>query len=453
MLLNQKDANWPLFILTINQRFLERSLSEGYSHGVVGFVIEVARELKRRGQLCGLIAYQRSLALNEPMLRKSTIAEFTCIEYYFDFTIPTVRLRESFGRAVSLLCGQYAPPDTQRVVIYHQTNVLLPLTPDELPFLVTHHGPFASDVVRVFGDQLALEAFQGGAAKLSHLIDRQQQGIEFLKRNTHGVALEMSSVQENILRVHGVPANRIKTIPPPLRLPEPPVLGSDLFDDFCGYPTINGVAGPDELHLITATARVDAFKNLTQLIRAYVGLAEEGIDVRLTMFVGSSIEEEMRSFFRRSIPVAFRSKASIEQRLPHTDLIRYFSRQRQQSVFVCTSLYETFGITPLEAVLAGMATLVPDLPDLIGVATYLPKAHRFHPDDNSLVDKLRSWHLGKAKYWIGLDQRSAVITNIGVTKCVDKLSRVSQDLLTSSRAAISCRSDNHALTETIVPYK
>ncbi|WP_387689716.1 MULTISPECIES: glycosyltransferase [Photorhabdus] len=62
---------------------------------------------------------------------------------------------------------------------------------------------------------------------------------------------------------------------------------------------------------------------------------------------------------------------------------------KNKSIFVCTSRYETLGITPLEAALNGVCTIVPNL-NLIEAASYFPSEYKFTYNIDSLNEKIIS---------------------------------------------------------------
>jgi glycosyltransferase involved in cell wall biosynthesis len=420
----------PQFILTLNHRFVPASDEDGYCYGVVGFVLEVARELERRKQLCGILAYNRQRGIKRPFLNASSVLGFQCIEFGFDFAIEPETLRNELARAVQLLSRYSGDSSHGSTIMYHQTNVLLPITSSEIPFLITHHAPFASEVVRLFGHEMASQAFQGGVEKLRHLIDHQRAGVNFLRNHPRGIALEMSPVQMNILRLQGVPEFRVRGIPPPLQV-------SKQTHDLCAKDTgiasarsgLNSQSQQRSLHLLTATARPDAFKNLHRLTEAYRRIAEAGLDVRLTIFTGEVNDEEARNQLVLTIPPHLRSGVRITARLSHEELVKFFIEQRDRAVFVCTSLYETFGLTPVEAALHGMATLVPDQPSRIGAAAYLPQDHRYRPDIDGLFEKIMGWHQNGSIGRIGKLQQAVIGEHVGVEKCVDSLCHAAREMV------------------------
>ena len=267
--------------------------------------------------------------------------------------------------------------------IYYQSNTLLPFHPTEWPFLITHHGPFASEIVRLFGVPFAIAAFQGGEDKVDHLMRVQAHGLRLLRDSPHGIALELAPVQEHYLLRHGIPRDRIHRIAPPCEAHAAPITSA-----------AEPIAGRAVLRIMTAVARADAFKNLPLLIDAANMLIASGADLHLSIFAGTdaAFDVSARADLFNAAAAALKPRTLIAPRLSHDRLLHYFRSHRATTVFVCTSRYETFGLTPLESILAGMVTLVPDRPAIIGVTEYVAPAYRFRPDAAGLADALGQFY-------------------------------------------------------------
>jgi glycosyltransferase involved in cell wall biosynthesis len=438
----------PRFVLTLNSHFVPGSEGGAHPFGVVGFVLRLAQALARRGQLAGFVLYRRDPEARQPIVTPTSCLGYPAAELSFHFEMPERALRRAFAHAVRMV-SEVVPAEgaasrsARPIVIYHQTNTLLRLTPDEIPFLVTHHGPFASEICRLFGARFACRAFQGGASKLRHLLRAQAHGVAHLKRSRQGAAVELSSVQEAVLRRAGVAASQVWRMPPPMSAPAP-----------TGPPDmINGatiVAPPQDeacdLHLVTATARIDEFKNISLLIGAANRLAAMRVPVRLSLFVGGPDETETRALLMRAIARELQPRTHIAERLPHRELACLLRVRRFNAVFVSTSLYETFGITPLEAMLAGMTTLVPDRIDRIGIAEYMDVHGRVALSEDSLVARLLEWHVERQGRWLGARQRDAILAKMGgVESAVSVLTEAATHVC---RPAAAARID-HAETPTL----
>jgi glycosyltransferase involved in cell wall biosynthesis len=367
--------------IAINGRFIPGSPDASYSVGAAGFALSAAALLARHHLFSGFLVFVRDETIASPSIGSCPVHGFPGVEVRFNFRMPPERVRDAVAAAVA------RQGDDDDTVVYYQSNTLLPFHPTEWPFLITHHGPFASEIVRLFGVSFAIEAFQGGEAKVDHLMRVQARGLRILRDSPHGIALELASVQENYLRRHGIPRDRIHRIAPPCI----PDAHANANANATGASFSGRDSGPSSrLHLMTAVARADAFKNLPLLIDASKVLIERGVDLHLTIFAGTDAASEVsaRAALLDATSPALNPRTLIAPRLSHDRLVDYFHSHRASTIFVCTSRYETFGLTPFEALLAGMITLVPDLPDTIGVAEYVAPLYRFRPDAAGLADAL-----------------------------------------------------------------
>jgi glycosyl transferase family 1 len=312
--------------------------------------------------------------------------------------------RDAFAAAVQQLTKRPEGGGEQLApVIYHQSNTLLNLTRQDAPFLVTHHGPFASEVCDRFGFAFAVEAFCGGPDKVRHLARAQALGVTHLQQSPRGIAIELSSVQDKVLRHNGVQKRKVFRTPPPIDL-IPPCATPQLTNLPSFAPRSEGNSGRG-LHIVSAAARADRFKNLSEVIAAANELTASGMPVWLSLFVGADDEERARTALRVQLSERLRTNALIAPRLSHAGLIEFFSRRESRAVFVCTSVYETLGITPLEAVLSGVPTLVPDRPGVVGVADYVEPEYRYPTTAGGLVENLADLAAAGNLARIGIRQR------------------------------------------------
>lgn len=377
-------------VLTLNSRYIPENCNAGYGAGVVGFSLAVAEQLTEADRFAGFLVYRRDEAIESPRVKRTAVLGFPAAEVSFHFRMAPALLRGAITGALSGLahggrrCGSRNSP----AVLYHQSNTLLPFNPEHTPFLITHHGPFATEVCERFGLATAVDAFQGSISKVRHLMQTQDQGVRFLASAPQGLALELSGVQASLLKRYGVPATKIVRTAPPIKgmtihptgacIHQAP--GSEHVD---GLPR-NGTG----LHVVSAAARVDAFKNFDELIFA-VNRASRDIDnLRLSLYIGDEREEPSRQRIREQLAPQVRKRSTVVARLPHCCLQRLFQVPPPRTVFVLTSRYETLGITPIEAVLAGLPVLVPDRAT-VGIAEYVSAEWRYEPGIAGLCHKLR----------------------------------------------------------------
>jgi glycosyltransferase involved in cell wall biosynthesis len=387
----------PLIVMTLNNKFVPATSDGAYGFGVVGFTVAAAAALEERGRLGGLILYQRDEELTEPSVSPRSFLGHPGVEFRFNMRMPRKALRRAFACAIHSLVASATrewPRDRRPLpVVYHQTNTLLSLTPPELPFLVTHHGPFAHEVRRIFGESFAVQAFQGGQDKLTYLMTSQRHGLARLRRSHSGVAFEMSTVQAAILERYGVPSARVIRASPPVDIcnGHAPGAAAPACDRSARDESVTAVS-PDALYIISAAARLDAFKNLGQIIEAANRLTALDICVHVQLHVGSKDEEEARGRLIAAASSALRPRVTVTPRLPHASLVRMLTERARTSVFVCSSVYETLCITALEAALAGMHTIVPHDEGRIGITEYVPPEGRFYATTDGLVRKLIEVH-------------------------------------------------------------
>lgn len=114
---------------------------------------------------------------------------------------------------------------------------------------------------------------------------------------------------------------------------------------------------------ILFVGRMDAYKNLTGLIKAYAKLLKEYNIPNKLMIVG---EKDMRypEPFHLVEELGIKDKVVFHGYVDEEELTKIYSRA---SVFVLPSLYEGFGFPPLEAMANGVPVVVSDTPALLEV--------------------------------------------------------------------------------------
>lgn len=193
-------------IIVLNGNFAPASAAGPFKCGAVAYALKAAEALDRRGLLAGFLLYRRDEGLGRPRLEPGQFPGYPALELGFHFGMR----REVVGAAL-----EEARVRLGRGRLYYQTNALLPFHPQGRPFVVTHHAPFVDHVVEVMGPRLAADAFGAGRAKLEHLRNHQRIGLDCLARS-RGSAVEISAIQADYLRRHGVEGRFIHRIHPPL---------------------------------------------------------------------------------------------------------------------------------------------------------------------------------------------------------------------------------------------
>ncbi len=261
--------------------------------------------------------------------------------------------------------------------------MLLPFHPPGQPFVVTHHAPFVDHVVEVMGPRLAADAFGAGRAKLEHLRNHQRIGLDCLARS-RGSAVEISAIQADYLRRHGVEGRFIHRIHPPLEWAD----GASGFSEAgARLRRFIGGAGPGVI-LCTACSRLDAFKNVELLVQAALRLLRSGLDLRVLIIGGPPRDGERRRL-ERLVDESLAHRFRFAPRVPRGDLAQLLDELAGRGLFVCPSRYETCGLTPLEAAARGVCTLVADAPDRVEAASLVPPRQRFTPTVEGLAAAVR----------------------------------------------------------------
>lgn len=402
-----------LFVL--NDSFCPESQDSAYTVGATGFCVALVQELAATGIRPAFVLYQRDEHLSVPALANSTFLNCPAIRIRFHFAMDQGLLSQALGDCARRLPAALRETGQFCVVFYYQSSTFLPFTPPGYPFVVTHHGPFVHDVRSKCGDAFAIQAFGGGPDKVLHLHKYQKKGLDVL-RHGPGAAIEMSSVQRRTLVERGVPVAKIFPALPPASL----LCNNVQRDD----PYRRASEDEPALHLFTAAARVDRFKNFGELILAANILVRSGVRVRLSMFVGGEGEDRARSDLKRTLIPELRCSAQIGPKLGHGALLRCMSENRKRGVFVCSSVYETLGITPLEAISSGMATVAPARRRTVGVTDYIGSSYQYYGGAAGLAAKLASLSSFEDLSEVGLQQRTRLRSLVRGQEFTGVLSRV-----------------------------
>ena len=417
-------------VMTVNARYLREAEDDYFGFGVVGFVLAAAHALSARGQFLGLVAYRREEATAVPRIHETRIAGFPAVEFTFNFACDLKELQQGFRAAVNLILRsrQDAQTIAPTPIIYHQSNALLHLTPPSIPFLITHHGPFAQQIRTIFGDEFAARAFQGGQPKLYHLTAVQERGLDILRRSPAAAALEMSRVQAEVLRTENIPEAKIHRAPPPLLAP----VARPHNEVHSPY---RSELRPGALHVMSAAARIDPFKNFDYLISCVNEAHRRGAVGQLSLFVGTPADEqERRALFDKVVP-GLKMNTVVAPRMRHSQMLDMFRKHAGFSVFVCSSLYETYGLTALEAMLCGLATLVPNDLTQIGIAEYVSVEDRFDIRRDGLTFKLIQYASDGCACRRGLYQRERAINLTGPELFLQGFDLAIEDMLRTSSSA------------------
>lgn len=363
-------------ILVLNAKYLPDSETSAAKVGATSIALSVAHVLRDEGLFAGMILYQRQEDLVRPKVSVQLRASIACAVIRFNFAMRRSEIRDAMSSATKILLvvarGVAGP-----AILYHQTDTLLAYNPYWLSSCVTHHGPFYDDFVQHFCTEQAAIAF-GSQEKAHHLRKHQRIGLNHLRRSKNMFVLQHSSLQRNYLTNHGIDAGRIYRLNPPID-----VARFEHQELATTQPEIASFIGTKSiLILFTAVARLDFFKNVELLMDAGVELLSRGIDVKVLVAGGDETEQSRRSTLLERVPIAFASAFMVAPKLPKDGLYALFDAVKDKAFFICPSRYETLGITPLEAGLSGVPTLIVDSPN-VEASCYFAPENRFR---NSATD-------------------------------------------------------------------
>ncbi|ASY33108.1 hypothetical protein CAC01_10755 [Streptomyces sp. CLI2509] len=307
-------------------------------------------------------------------------AGFLCAIMRFNFGMDDQAVSRCIAKASQRLLD--AQDIRRPAMLYYQTDALLGFHPEELSACVTHHGPFVSDFIGRFPAEETGQAF-GDAVKALHLLKYQELGLEKLRYSDRMFVLQHSHIQRRHLIDRGVDARRIRAVRPPI-----PVLNSA--ETLQGEKLCAFVTGA-ELLVFTAVARLDYFKNIELLVDASVQARQRGIPLRM-LIVGDEADNDVRRRqLLRRVPTEHLPSFMATSKLSKPQLHALFREVRHQGLFVCPSRYETLGITPLEAALSGVCTLMTNS-ERVEAGRFFPATYRFEPSPAGLCGAIERIH-------------------------------------------------------------
>lgn len=330
--------------------------------------------LSQAGLLKGVILYHREETTLCPFFILERREGVLCAIVTFNFRMTVVTVQNILAAAATELGDQKGDP----CMLYYQTDTLLSYHPTWLPCCVTHHGPFYNDLTQYFSCQSVAIAF-GGDEKAQHLQRQQELGICYVKSSSNAFVLQHSRLQRAYLLRSGIDQARIRKLSPPIQL-----MSESLIPVFNKTSLIN-FPDPDGLLLFTTVARLDFFKNVELLLDSGLELLGRGLAINVFVAGDDERHDERRYALLRRIPPRFCHRFRIMPKLTKTDLYALFIAVRARAIFVCPSRYETLGITPLEAALSGVTTIISDAKE-VEASQYFPAENRFPPNAQELAD-------------------------------------------------------------------
>ncbi|MFE7424599.1 glycosyltransferase [Streptomyces sp. NPDC014735] len=392
-------------IIVVNERYFPDSELAPAHVGATSFARSVLRCLRGAGLSAGVLLYQRDEDLVEPRIRLARRSGVVCALLQFNFRMARRVVSGAIAEAARLLLAEHG--ETRQAMLYYQTDSLLGFHPDEFACCVTHHGPFVHDFVGTFSADATGRAF-GDATKALHLLKHQELGLDRVRTNERMFVLQHSRLQRTHLINRGVDERRIRAVRPPIVLPD---TVEPLRD-----PVLQGFVEGAAVLAFTAVARLDYFKNVELLVDGCVQARRRGVPLRI-LVVGDGVDDvAARESLRSRVPAEYADAFMAVGKLPKPQLYALFDKARPVGVFICPSRYETLGITPLEAALSGVCTLMIDS-DKVEARRFFPRTHLFGPTGDALADavvRVHDSHLGIEQ--LGKQLRADISTEISREK-------------------------------------
>ena len=244
--------------------------------------------------------------------------------------------------------------------VFHSPNFMLPLRRFRGKYIITIHDmiPF-------------LSASYAPRAKKQRLFFLYRAMTRRVARLAHRVITVSQNSASDIMRYLGVPADKIIVIHNGINL--------DRFAAQSGQESgfLRSKFGIDKKYVL-AVGRHDPYKNVLGLIKAFSEIEEAG---HVLLIVGELDKRypEPLNFVREH---KLEEKVIFAGHLSDDDLLRAY---READLFVHASLYEGFGLPPLEAMAAGTPVLsssAASLPEVLGDAAIF-----FDPTDTAEIAK------------------------------------------------------------------
>ncbi|MGI5402905.1 glycosyltransferase [Streptomyces sp. CA-135486] len=348
--------------------------------GATSFSRSVLRCLQRAGLSAGIILYKRDERLDEPRVDIVCRSGVICAILRFNFDMSEGAVSRAIAEAATLLLAEHGM--NGQGMLYYQTDALLGFHPEEFACCVTHHGPFVYDFIGTFPAVATGRAF-GDAGKALHLLKHQELGLSKVRSSERMFVLQHSHLQREHLVSRGVDERRIRAVRPPIALIEEPETLED--------ENLRAFAEDAELLVFTAVARLDYFKNVELLVDGCVQARRRGVPLRILVVGDGTDDDVAREGLRARVPAEHAAEFMAIGKLSKPQLYALFGQVRSNGIFVCPSRYETLGITPLEAALSGICTLMTDS-DKVEARRFFPAAHRFGPSSDGLADAIERMH-------------------------------------------------------------
>ncbi|MDC9593671.1 glycosyltransferase [Xenorhabdus sp. IM139775] len=406
------DNKKMIIAIVINEKYISDHDTNGFKVGATSFALKMAEYFIQQQVFAGFILYKRDKSLLSPQIEQLKTDGIKYIKMRFNFSMKSEDIKEALAKSLSSL--SINNNQTHNIFAYYQTDTLLSYHPSNFLCGVTHHGPFVEDFQRNYSQEEAYQAFEN-KDKALHLYKQQSIGINTLIGRDYFV-IQHSKLQGDYLVSKGVHREKIKQVNPPMFSYENYAC-SLLNSNMRHFLKTN----KDEILLFTAVARLDYFKNIELLINSAIRLLEKGVPIKILILGDEEKYAIRRERLHAMIPMEYRKYFLISHKRPHAELFSIFNAVNKKAVFVCTSRYETLGITPLEAALNGIYTIVPNLSS-VETSSYFSSEDKFEYSIISLTQKIISIYDGNL-FTSDIQQKnlSSLLSKVIFEKSVEKI--------------------------------
>jgi glycosyltransferase involved in cell wall biosynthesis len=230
----------------------------------------------------------------------------------------------------------------------HNLDVFL-ATCNVLPFMAPHPAVVIVQSLQFFNHEPVFGRFRGAYLR---------QTVRASLRAADAVIAVSSTAREDTARLTGVPKHKIH------------VVQHGLFRSFATAGATTGSSTADPPYILTVST-LYRFKNTRRLIEAFALLRHrDGIPHRLRIIGGDA---DVTAAELRQVAGALHVLDQVDflGAVPHAELPAQYSNA---AVFVYPSLYETFGLPPLEAMAVGCPVVAANasaIPEVVGQAAEL----------------------------------------------------------------------------------
>jgi glycosyltransferase involved in cell wall biosynthesis len=230
----------------------------------------------------------------------------------------------------------------------HKLDVFL-ATCNVLPFMAPHPAVVIVQSLQFFNQEPVFGRFRG--AYLRRTVRASLHAAD-------AVIAVSSTAREDTARLTGVPVNKIH------------VVQHGLFRAFATARSTGERSGADPPYILTVST-LYRFKNTRRLIEAFSLLRHRDRIPHRLRIIGGDADVTADELRKVAQDLGVSDQVDLLGAVPHDELPAQYS---QAAVFVYPSLYETFGLPPLEAMAVGCPVVAANasaIPEVVGQAAEL----------------------------------------------------------------------------------